>query len=611
MLILGLNAYHGDVAAALVDDGRLVAAVEEERFRRVKHWAGFPDEAIKACLAAAGARASDVDAFAVSRDPRAHLLRKALFTLRNRPSGRLVRDRVRNAATVQSLHERIAATLGLSASHVRRRLHYVEHHPAHLASSFFASPFDEAAVCAIDGFGDFVSTSWGVGRGSAIDVRQRVFFPHSLGLLYLAITQFLGFPKYGDEFKVMGLAPYGEPRYLSELRQLVRVDDGQVRLDLSYFSHWSDGVAMTWGDGEPTLGPVFTPKLETLLGPRRRPGEPVDTRHEAIAASLQAVYEEAAFAVLRAVHAATGLSRLALAGGCAMNSVANGKIRAHTPFRDVYIQPASGDNGTALGAALASWHRLGGRREFTMTHGYWGPEFDDRSIDAAIASRNGEVDARVVRHTIADEQALCDWTASRIADGQVVGWFQGRMEWGARALGNRSILADPRRSDMREIINVRIKLREKFRPFAPSVAVDALGDYFEDAVPDPFMVQVYPVRKDKRAVIPAVTHVDGSGRLQTVSRETNARYWRLIEAFRARTGVPVLLNTSFNENEPIVHQPSEALDCFLRTDMDVLVMGSHVLAKVSGNRDQGTGLTQGAGVREQGAGVRGQEPVTP
>ena len=580
MLILGINAYHGDVSAVLLRDGHLVAAVEEERFRRVKHWAGFPEQAIRACLAMAGATPRDIDIFAVSRRPGAHLWRKALFALRNRPDPRLFTDRARNAATVQRLHERLAASLDLPAGHVRARLQQVEHHPAHLASSFFASPFEEAAVCAIDGFGDFVSTSSGIGRGTHLDVQRRVFFPHSLGLLYLAITQYLGFPKYGDEFKVMGLAPYGEPRYLSEMRKLVHVlPDGQVRLDLSYFSHWSDGVSMTWGEGEPQLGPVFTQKLEALLGPRRRRDDAIEPRHEALAASLQAVYEEAAFAVLRAVHDMTGQRRLCLAGGCAMNSVANGKIRANTPFREIYIQPASGDNGTALGAALHAWHAAGGRREFVMSHGYWGPEFDDAAIDVAIRARGQDVTSCATSRHIADEQALCAWTADRIAEGKVVGWFQGRMEWGARALGNRSIIADPRRADMRDIINVRIKFRERFRPFAPSVAVEALDDYFVDAVPDPFMIQVYPVRPDRRDTIPAVTHVDGSGRLQTVSRETNPRYWRLIDAFRARTGVPVLLNTSFNENEPIVHQPSEALDCFLRTDMDVLVIGNHVLVK--------------------------------
>lgn len=581
MLILGLNAYHGDVSAALLRNGHLVAAVEEERFRRVKHWAGFPDQAIRACLAIAGAEPRDIDLFAVSRNPRAHLWRKALFALRKRPDPRLLTDRARNAATVQRLHDRLGASLNLPAATVRAKLRHVEHHPAHLASSFFASPFEEAAICAVDGFGDFVSTSSGVGRGPELHVQQRVFFPHSLGLLYLAITQYLGFPRYGDEFKVMGLAPYGEPRYVPQLRELVHVlPDGQVRLDLSYFSHWSDGVAMTWDEGEPELGPVFTPKVDELLGPRRRRDQAIEARHEAIAASLQAVYEEAAFAVLNALHTRTRQTRLCLAGGCAMNSVANGKIRANTPFRDIYVQPASGDNGTALGAALHAWHATGGRREFVMSHGYWGPEFDDAAIAAAIDARGRDIITCAVRRHVAVEQDLCGWTADRIAEGKVVGWFQGRMEWGARALGNRSILADPRRADMRDIINVRIKFRERFRPFAPSIAVEALHEYFVDAVPDPFMIQVYPVRPDKRELIPAVTHVDGSGRLQTVSQESNPRYWRLIDAFRARTGVPVLLNTSFNENEPIVHQPSEALDCFLRTDMDVLVIGNHVLEKL-------------------------------
>ncbi len=581
MLILGVNAFHGDVAAALLDDGQLVAAVEEERFRRVKHWAGFPDQAIQSCLAIAGASPGDIDAIAVSRDPRAHLWRKAWFAARYRPQLRLLTGRARNAAAVSGIHERLAATLALPDAHVRARMVPIEHHPAHLASAFFASPFDEAAVCAIDGFGDFVSTSFASGKGTRLDVEQRVYFPHSLGLLYLAITQFLGFGKYGDEFKVMGLAPYGAPEFAAQIRQLVRVDGhGRLELDLSYFRHWSDGVEMTWGDGEPLLGPVFTSKLESLLGPARKANTPVTPRHEAIAASLQAVYEECAFDVLRALHARTRSPRLCLAGGCAMNSVANGKIRANTPFEEIYIQPASGDNGTALGAALSAWHARGGRRAFVMRHGYWGPSFDDRAIGGALDARSPDVTRLATRHLLANEGDVCEWAASRIADGKVVGWFQGRMEWGARALGNRSILADPRRSDMREIINTRIKFREKFRPFAPSIHESALSEYFVDAVPDPFMVQVYPVRPEKRGVIPAVTHVDGSGRLQTVSPETNPRYWRLIDAFRAHTGVPVLLNTSFNENEPIVHQPSEALDCFLRTDMDALVMGNHVLEKL-------------------------------
>jgi carbamoyltransferase len=588
MNVIGLNAYHGDVSAVLVRDGQLVAAVEEERFRRIKHVAGFPSRAIAECLQIGGISAADVDLFAVSRRPRAHLWRKALFLLRNRPK-RTIGDRMRNLASIHTLPETLAASVGLDEYAVRPRMRYVEHHPAHLASAAFVSPFDDAAVCAIDGFGDFVSTSWGRFGRSDLQVDGRVFFPHSIGLLYLAITQYLGFPKYGDEFKVMGLAPYGEPRYVREVESLINLQsDGRFALDLSYFSHWNDGVQMTWEDGEPTLGPVFTRKLETLLGPARRPDEALEPKHEAIAASLQAAFERAAVHVLNHVHAVTRNPRLCLAGGCAMNSVANGKIRERTPFRDVFIQPASGDNGTALGAAFYAWHaesssRNGQPRRFVMEHGYWGPEFDDAAITATLRDHDAAIrEAGCVQRCWDDEVALDAWTAGQVAAGRVIGWFQGRMEWGARALGNRSIIADPRRADMRDIINTRIKFRERFRPFAPSVAEEALDEYFVGAVPDPFMLQVYPIRPDKRCVIPAVTHVDGSGRLQTVSRRSNPRYWNLIKAFERVSGVPILLNTSFNENEPIVLRPREALDCFLRTHMDVLVIGCHVVERPVG-----------------------------
>jgi carbamoyltransferase len=579
--IIGLNAYHGDVSAVLVRDGRLVAAVEEERFKRIKHVAGFPTLAIEECLRIGGLTPRDVDLFAVSRDARAHLWRKALYLLRRRPR-RTIADRARNAVRIGALGRTIAERLGLDESHVQARTRFVEHHPAHLASAAFVSPFDSAAVCAIDGFGDFVSTSWGRVEGPSLHVDGRVFFPHSLGLLYLGVTQFLGFPKYGDEFKVMGLAPYGEPRYVDQLRQLVHLETGgSFALDLSYFSHWSDGVQMTWDEGEPAIGRVFTTKLESLLGPARETSEPLDARHEAIAASLQVVFEDAAMHVLRHVHATTKSTRLCFAGGCAMNSVANGKIRERTDFREVFIQPAAGDNGTALGAAFQAWHAETGRpRDFVMRHGYWGTSFPERDICAALDARAADIAAQgCSRRAWANDADLDAWTATHIANGRVVGWYQGAMEWGARALGNRSILADPRRADMREIINTRIKFRERFRPFAPSILEDAVDEYFVGATTDPFMLQVYPIRPEKRSVVPAVTHVDGSGRLQTVSAQTNERYWNLIRAFRAVTGVPMLLNTSFNENEPIVLRPEEALDCFLRTHMDVLVMGRQALTR--------------------------------
>jgi carbamoyltransferase len=408
-----------------------------------------------------------------------------------------------------------------------------------------------------------------------------VFFPHSLGLIYLAITQYLGFKKYGDEYKVMGLAPYGSPTHTGQISQLVTLErGGGFELDLDYFRHWTGEITFDWSSGEPTVPDVYTEKLIELLGPARRADEPVTAEHENLASSVQRVFEDAAFHVLRGVHDRIPSDALCLAGGCAMNSVANGKIRSRTPFKTVFIQPAAGDNGTALGAAFDAWHATGTRAiGARMEHSYWGTAFTAEQIADVIRSSGVVEQGRCHWTTIIEEEALCRETATRLAAGDVVGWFQGRMEWGARALGNRSILADPRRSDMRDVINQKIKFRERFRPFAPSILAEAIDEYFVDAVHDPFMIQVYPVRPEKRALIPAVTHVDGSGRLQSVSQTSNPRYWALIRAFQAQTGVPVLLNTSFNENEPIVERPEQALDCFLRTDMDMLVMGPHLLRK--------------------------------
>ncbi len=582
MIIVGISAYHGDAAAALVVDGQLVAAAAEERFTRIKHCAGFPSHAVRACLEVAGIKPEEVDHFAIGRDPRANLVRRALFAIGNRPSLGLVSDRARNAGRIRRTAEAIAEPLGLDHDRVARRTRRIEHHRAHLASAFFVSPFDTAAACAIDGFGDFASTSWAIGEGATLQILRRVHFPHSLGLVYLAITQHLGFLEYGDEYKVMGLAPYGEPDYADRLRRLVHLDaDGGFQLDLSFFRHATEPVILTWEAGRPTVDRVYTPKLEALLGPARKPGDPLEPRHEAVAASLQTVFEDGVCHVLNALQRRTGLRRLCLAGGCAMNSVANGKLRERTPFEEIYVQPAAGDDGTALGAAFQAWHHLSGRpRDFVMEHAAWGPEFGPEAMREAIDGRRGDLKRQgcTVSEIAADDE-LCRWTADRIAEGKIVGWFQGRMEWGARALGQRSILADPRRRDMREIINARIKLREKFRPFAPSILEDALDEYFAVAAPDPFMTHVYPVRPEKRNAIPAVVHVDGSARLQTVSRASHPLYWQLLTAFARRTGVPVLLNTSFNENEPIVHTPEEALDCYLRTEMDVLVLGRAVIVK--------------------------------
>jgi carbamoyltransferase len=576
--VLGVNAYHADGSAVLLRDGELVVALEEERFRRIKHWAGFPTESVARCLEFAGITGAEIAHVAVSRDPKANLFRKAAFALSNRMKVTNIVNRTRNLRKVHDIQAPLASALGIAASALPR-IHFVEHHPAHLASAFFVSPFTDAAVCAIDGFGDFISTSTALGKDNEIRMLDKVAYPHSLGVLYTAVTQHLGFPNYGDEFKVMGLAPYGNPEFVDQLRKLVTLKaGGRFELTRKYFRHWDEGVDMEWEGGSPTLGPLYTPALEELLGPSRKKGEPLNASHENIARSLQALYEECAFHVLNALWSRTRNERLCLAGGCAMNSVANGKVRDNTPFHDVYIQPAAADSGTALGAAYQVWNQvLGKPRGFEMEHGYWGTEYPNTDVTPIVKARVD--DTWSYSCECLDDERLLTATAELIAGGNVVGWYQGRMEWGARALGNRSILADARRADMRELINTKIKFREKFRPFAPSILEEAMDDYFDGAAPDPFMQQVYPVRVDKRAILPAVTHADGSGRLQTVSSRTNPRYYKLIEAFARLTGVPVLLNTSFNENEPIVDTPEQALDCFFRTRMDAIVVHNTIVRR--------------------------------
>jgi len=584
MIILGLNAYHGDSSACILIDGILVAAVEEERFRRIKHWAGFPINAIQYCIDTAGVDVRDIDHVAVNRNPKANLLNKALFMLRNQPSLDMIKDRLKNALTVKDIKDIMSKAFNLDSSELKALVHHVEHHVAHLASSFLVSPFEKAAVVSVDGFGDFVGAMWGVGEGNRLDIRDRVYYPHSLGLFYLAVTQYLGFPNYGDEYKVMGLAAFGEPFQMDKMRKIVRLNSsGGFELCLDYFLHHSEGVTMTWEGGKPDMGPVYSSELERLLGPSRKSGETIEKRHEDVAASLQAMYEEAFFHLLNDVYQRVKTQNICLAGGCAMNSVANGKIFDRTPFEEVYIQPAAGDAGGAIGAAFYVWHQqLNQPRDFVMQTAYWGPGFGEPEVRSLIEARKEElVKNGFTIEIVPDESELCKRTAKEIADGKVVGWFQGRMEWGPRALGNRSIVVDPRKAEMQDVLNERIKRRETFRPFAPSILLERVGEYFEKDYPDPFMIKVYPIRADKRAEIPAVAHVDGTGRLQTVSKEENPLYWRLINEFDSITGVPVVLNTSFNENEPIVCKPDEALDCFLRTKMDVLILGNYFIRRMS------------------------------
>jgi carbamoyltransferase len=568
MNIIGINAFHGDASAALVVDGQLVAAVEEERFNRIKHWAGFPSQSIQYCLDVAGLKIDDIDHVALSFDPKANFGKRLAFVVSHRPSFSAIIDRLKRQGKTLGLEDQLAQGLGVDRSSIRARFHRIEHHQTHVAAGFLISPFEESAVLSVDGMGDFTSTMTAYAQDRRWNEFDRVWFPHSIGFLYSTLTMYLGFPYYGDEYKVMGLAPYGEPEFADLIRKMIRPKGDTFELNLDFFTHHRKGVKMKWNDGAPIIEPFHSQKLIDELGPMRTKDEPMTPRHDNIAKSLQVVTEEIILHMLNRLHQKTKSDNLCMTGGVAMNSVANGKITAQTPFKNVYIPAGAADNGTSFGAAFYVWNQvLGKPRTFVQDHAYWGCQSTDAQCAEAIAKAGLPFDS------LPQDQVL-DQTTDAMLDGKVVGWFQGRMEFGARALGSRSLIADPRRTDMRDIINLRIKFREKFRPFAPSILEEHVGEWFEINEATPYMEKVFPIRREKHALIPAVTHVDGSGRLQTVSKRTNPLYHALITRFFEKTGVPILLNTSLNENEPVVRTPAEAISCFLRTDMDVLVLGN-------------------------------------
>jgi carbamoyltransferase len=582
MNILGINAYHGNASAAIVCDGKLVAAVEEERFNRVKYAAGFPAAAIRYCLKEAGLTLAEIDHVAVPRNPYARLGTKLFYAVRM-PS--FARERIKVMSKFTGIPEALARAFDTDAATIKANFHRVEHHQAHLASTYFVSPFEQAALLSADGLGDFASSMWGVGEGNRMRIDGAIAFPHSLGLYYSAVTQYLGFLKFGDEYKVMGLAAYGEPKYPEAFRDILRFNhklgEFGFQLGLKYFTHHRTGPEMSWAESDktPVLGKMFSDAMPRKLGaPARQPDDPLEQRHRDLAASLQARLEEVYLGMLNKLAAQTGSKAVCLAGGVAFNCVANGKIFDTTPFEKVYVHPAAGDAGLAVGAAYHVWHqKLGNPRSFVMEHAYWGPGYSPAemrtSIEASAVCGEG-----YTIHEMGDDE-LMRRTAGIIAEGKIVGWYQGRAEWGPRALGNRSIVADPRRVEMKEILNRRIKHREIFRPFAPSILTEKTGEWFEKSYPSPFMNLAYSVHADKRDKIPAPTHIDGTGRLQTVTREANPRYHALISEFERQTGVPVVLNTSFNDNEPIVCRPEEALDCFVRTQMDALVLGNFLITR--------------------------------
>ncbi len=573
MYILGLNAYHGDSAACILKDGKLIAATEEERFRRIKHWAGFPSEAIKFCLKEANININQVDYITISRDPSANVAKKVIQTVKNMTSAKAIKDRLMNSKKVGNVKAELSKALNIDEKEIKAEIKNIEHHRSHMASAFFASPFKEAACLSIDAFGDYSSTMIGVGKENKIEVIDNITFPHSVGIFYTAFTQYLGFNHYGDEYKVMGLNPYGEPKYVEQLKEvLLFKDNGKFELNLDYFIHHKKGITTSiLENGDPTPSQIFSDFMIDKFGALRKEEEELSKYHKDLAASVQKITEEIIFHILNDLQKRTGLKNICIAGGVAQNSVANGKILEQTSFNNIYIPSAGHDAGTALGSAL--WlhnHILGNERIPAIYDAYTGAKFSNEEIEEFLNKEN-------ITYNRLEESKLIDTVSDALIDGKVIGWFQGRAEFGPRALGHRSIIVDPRRDDAKELLNAKIKRRESFRPFAPSILEEYVSKYFEKTDKVPFMEKVYPIKKEKQSEIPAVTHVDGSGRLQTV--EKGDRYYDLIEDFRKKTGTPILLNTSFNENEPIVNTPKEALACYLRTDMDMLVLENCVITR--------------------------------
>ncbi len=577
-VVLGLNTDHGDSSAALVGEKGIIAAIAEERINRKKHCADFPKEAIREVLRIGGADIRDVTDIAVARDPKANLAAKAAFVARYPRNGlSMAARRLAVHRKVRSTGDLIASELGIDCSAVRAEFHQVEHHLAHVASAFFWSPFERCCAFTNDGAGDFACTMWAECEGNEIRILDRTHWPHSLGVFYTGVTQFLGFDKYGEEYKVMGLSAYGRNRYSRAMRQLVAWHPQVgLRLDLDYFIHQHfDGGFEAIEDGVVTLPPLWGPKFEELFGRPRPRTQPIGEREQDMAFSMQSRYEEVFLDMVKALVDKTGQRNIVMAGGCALNSVANGRMLTEGYADHAHFQPAASDDGTAVGAAEYVLHaKHGVPRTSQIRHSFWGTEWSDGEVEEALR-KNGRPFKRL------DRDALLGTAVEALAAGQIIGWFQGREEWGPRALGNRSILCDPSRPDMKATLNARVKNREPFRPFAPVIREEDLSTVFEGTHPVPFMIVVYKVRPEWRPKLPAITHEDNTGRAQTVRRDENALYYDLLTRFQERTGVPVLLNTSFNENEPIVHTPGQAIDCFERTKMDALAVGPYWLTKTT------------------------------
>lgn len=568
MIILGINAYHADSSASLLIDGKIVCATEEERFTRIKHWAGLPIQSIEFCLEFAKISIDQVDSICVGRDPKSKIFNKILYGIKNFTSAKeMLLQRLSNRTDLNDFDQIIKNHFGFCP-----KIHYIEHHRSHLASAFFSSPFNKSTIVSIDGSGDFSTIMIAKGENNKIEVLASQDFPVSLGILYTSFTQFLGFPYYGDEYKVMGLSPYGKPAYLKELRSIVWSGKKSIIDWDKRFFNLRNG-AISYENNQPVVPEIFSSYFEKLFGKKREKSEPINQRHKDIACSLQRRTEEIIFEILEKAFLLGDSKNICIAGGVAQNSVANGKIIKNTSFEKMYIPSAGHDAGISMGAAQYQYfHNMNNNRIDALYDANLGIEFSNSQIKTFLLSKN-------MKYKYLDDKNLFTYIANLISTEKVVGFFDGQAEFGPRALGSRSILADPRNQNAQKLLNEKIKKRESFRPFAPSILEEFGDDFFENYQFTPFMERVLPIKENKRKLIPAVTHVDGSGRLQSVSKELRPRYYALINEFYKITGIPILINTSFNENEPVVNKPEEALDCFLRTNLDVLVLGNYVLEK--------------------------------
>ena len=569
---LGINFLHSDTSASIFKNNELIAAAEEERFTRIKHTSNFPERSIKFCLTEANINLSQLNVVSINSNPFNSLSRKIIFTLKNPKAINLAISSLSNIKEKVSLNKLLQAIDDKNV--FNGKIKFVDHHESHIASSLAFSEFDESVNVSLDGFGDFSSCAWGVYTNGRSTISERIYFPHSLGIFYQAITQFLGFKNYGDEYKVMGLSSYGEEKFKDEISKLVFSTKKGYELNLKYFTHHKKNIIKKNNNGQIEYENLYSNKLIEILGKERKKNDPITDTHKDIAKSAQIVYEEIFLKLLNNLYDKYKIKNLTLSGGCIMNSVANGKILKNTPFKNIYIPPNPGDAGGAIGSAASLINSQ--NKIIVKNYSFLGNKFYSEDIEKYLKINSALKKFQIKKLSLKD---LINVTAKSLTESKIIGWFQGRMEWGPRALGNRSILADPRNPNIKNIINLKIKRRESFRPFAPSVLNEFSKEWFEINKEVPFMSEVYPVKKDKQHILPAITHVDGTGRLQTVKKQDNEKYYKLILRFYELTNVPVILNTSFNENEPIVRTPQEAINCFLRTSMDILVLEDWIITR--------------------------------